>query len=297
MAKKNSLLACLLQTLAYAKVYSFPLTQKELYQRLISPPPNSYSSFSSFCRKLNYRVKQKKIGQTCGYYFLPGAFSLIARRKKLEKNWPDKFELAKKSAQILKKIPEVFFVGLSGNLSLGIAQPKDDIDLLIITAPNSLWIARLKIYYLLKSSKFPVRQPGKKDAKNKLCLNLYLDFSNLTLPKYKQNLFNAYQIALIKPLYSKNRTYEKFLASNSWAAKYLPNAFTPPLRGQHPRSVAFAHPWGVFSNYLAYLIQRLYMFPKKTKEKITLTQAFFHPRPKTSPFDLLARKRPQNSQH
>lgn len=275
MGNKDLLLSSTLKTLLYSQMFSFPLNKKELFSRLITPPP---ASFSAFARKLKTGVEQKKIATAQGYYFLPGKEKTVSKRIALAKNYQSKYKLAKKAASFLAQIPEIQFVGLTGNLALGIAKPMDDIDLMIITSPNALWLTRLKIYYLLKSKggkeHLWARKPKSKIINNQLCLNLFLDASDLVLEPKQQNLFTAYQIAFIKPLINKNQTFEQFLAANCWAQKFLPNAFT-----LHTPGMIMGRHFGNFSllNLFCYHLQRLYMKGKPKAKKITPTQAFFHP--------------------
>ena len=286
MEKKDRLLASTLKTLAYSQIFSFPLTKKELYQRLITPPP---ASFSCFEKKLRIFVNQKKVTALQGYYFLPGNKKTAAKRITLTKNWKSKYQLAKKAAHFLAQIPEVFFVGLTGTLALGIAKPQDDLDLMIITTPNTLWLTRLKIYFQLKTKgkkeNLRARKPKSKKTNNQLCLNLFLDASNLALEPKQQNLFTAYQIAFLKPLINKHQAYEQFLAANSWTKNFLPNAFSAPnlagcrsgnLRGFLAMASCKVEGKNITS-LLCYFLQRFYMRGKPKAKKITLTQAFFHP--------------------
>jgi len=305
MRKTRFLFTSTLQTLVYADLFAFPLTKTELWQRLITPPQIPKSSWQKNLKKW---AKQKKINYCQGYYFLPGGKKHIEKRRLQEKNWLPKFELVKKAADFIAQVPSVWFIGLTGNLALGVAKKTDDLDLMIITASNALWLSRLKIYWLLKKNgpkhQLFARKPGEKKVSNKLCLNLFLDGSDLAIKSKQQNLFTAYQIAFLKPLVNKHQVYEQFLAANPWAKKFLPNAFKPSRRpktkrntSEEPRltSQEFLFPakfllgrWprqrrGLLRggtkqlNLFCYFLQRLYMKGKPKVKKITLTQAFFHP--------------------
>jgi len=271
-----------LRALTYADLFDFPLTEEELWRRLIRP---SKISRQEWKKSLVDWVVRKKIGEKKGYYFLPGREKNVAKRQREEKSWLSKFALAQKAANLLKEIPVVYFVGLTGNLALGTAQADDDIDLMIIAAPGALWLARLWIYLLLltkgRAQGLSPRCPSEKSASDKLCLNLFLDSNDLGMEIASQNLFIAHEIAFIRPLVNKKQTCERFLIANRWARKFLPNAFSlKPGRTCVPQGAALASPQGVFFkffNYPCFWLQRFYMRGKPLAKKISLTQAFFHP--------------------
>jgi len=281
-----------LKALIYADLFDFPLTEEELWRRLICPSKINQQEWK---KELTDWVVRKKIGRKEGYYFLPGREGNIAKRQRGEKFWPSKFALAQKAASLLKKIPTVYFIGLTGNLALGTAQADDDIDLMIITAPGALWLTRLWIYLLLvlNNMRWPIsskarnklrlsaRCPSEKSASDKLCLNLFLDGSDLEMEAGNQNLFIAHEIAFIKPLINKKQTYERFLSANQWVREFLPNAFSLKSMANTSRRIIFVELRGVFFrffNYPCYWFQRFYMRGKPLAKKVSLTQAFFHPR-------------------
>lgn len=276
MDKSNTFwLSAVISTLAYSDVFNHPLTGKELWQRLITPLRIKREEFSGL---LVGWQKEKKIILKNGYYFLPGRASTIQKRKKKEKMAEAKIELAKKSAKVLAKIPFVWGVFLSGNLALNTATLNDDIDLVIVSAPKTLWLTRFIVYLFLKTTGgffgLKVRIPGSRQTKDKLCLNLFLDYCNLEINLQKQNLFTAYQILFLKPLENKNQTYQRFWNTNSWVASFFANGYRQKKFSQKNHKFS---PFFSFANRLLYSFQLFYMKGKPRGEKISLTQAFFHP--------------------
>ena len=67
--------------------------------------------------------------------------------------------------------------------ALNNAKKNSDIDLLIITSKNTLWTTRIISFALLKFAGFKLRRAGDKNEKDKLCLNMWLDESDLVLKK------------------------------------------------------------------------------------------------------------------
>ncbi len=263
------------KTLAYSDIFNNPLTEKELWQRLITPIRIEKKKFSIL---LSRWQKEKKIDFKAGYYFLSGKTEGIKTRKKAEKLATKKILLAKKSAKAIAKIPFVWGVFLSGNLAVGVATKNDDIDLVVISAPNTLWLTRFAVYLYLKTIGrilgLRVRTPGSLETKDRLCLNLFLDYGDLEMNLESQNIFTAYQILFLKPLVSKNQTYQRLWSKNPWIADFIANGY------QKIKLTKKEFKTGFFistANKLFYFAQRLYMKGKPRGEKINLTQAFFHP--------------------
>jgi hypothetical protein len=134
-----------------------------------------------------------------------------------KKIFPYSFEL--KQLPIFRLIPWVKLVALTGARAMNNASLADDIDLMIITAENRLWLTRLLLVILL----FPWLRRGQKISR-RLCLNLWLDESALSLKQ--QNLYTAHEICQLKPLYNRDQTYQKFINANLWVKTFLAN-WTP----------------------------------------------------------------------
>ncbi|MCL5010134.1 MAG: hypothetical protein M1289_00840, partial [Patescibacteria group bacterium] len=102
------------------------------------------------------------------------------------------------------------------------SQEEDDIDLFIISSRGNLWFTRLiLITMLILVGQY--RGRGKKKSQ-KICLNMFLDEDGLMLPKERQDLYTAHEIAQVMPVFERNNTYIKFLDANKWVLKFLPNA-------------------------------------------------------------------------
>jgi hypothetical protein len=156
--------------------------------------------------------------------------------------------------KLLSLFPQIQLIGLSGTLAMMNADINDDIDLFIITARNRLFTGRIiaiVIGYLLfvkrerlnnviarspersrrttKQSPLMMRLPRPFGARNdnifkdKVCLNLFFDESNLKIPKRKQTEYVAHEVLQMKPIINKNSAYERFLAANRWVEKIFPN--------------------------------------------------------------------------
>lgn len=215
---------------------------------------------------------KEKLESKNGFYYLQGREKIIKLRQKRDIYSKKKLILARKIAGIFSKIPTVMMVGITGSLAMHNANFDSDIDLLIVTQKNMLWTTRLIILVLLLVLNIPIRRAGDKIQKNRFCLNMWLDESDLYWSE--QNAFTAHEIAQIIPLVNKDHAYEKFIYINKWVLKYWPRAVKVYSAEfiVHRKKIlcAIVEPF-------ARVMQYWYMKSKITNEVITPTRALFHP--------------------
>lgn len=195
---------------------------------------------------------------------------------------------------MLNFLPGLKLVALTGSVAANNSQKDDDIDLFFITTPHTLWLIRplvISLISLFFRRRYP--QEDHSHSPNAFCPNLWLDSTSLTIPPLKQSLYTAHEVLQILPLLDKEGTCQHFIKANDWTKKYLANAYTSltnnnnrhsgPRPGIHPHIIANRHLASEICsltlaplNYLFYLIQLLYMHPKKTSESVNLHSAFLH---------------------
>ena len=262
----------ILRTLVYADIFSYPLTLFQIHKFLISSKKIGVEEVERCLEKL---VKNKKIEFRKGFYFLPQR-DLVRQRLKRKKISERKIRMAKKIAFLLKLVPFVKLVGITGRLAVKNAEEDDDLDFLLITAKNRLWLTRIFVVFLLEF--FGLRRRYKEEkARDKVCLNLFLEEGFLSLPRSKRNLYTAHEIVQINVLWEREEIYRKFLGANQWVKKYLANAVV----GEREEEIKEGGKKGIwdFFESLAYRFQFWYMKRHKTREKVSFHYAFFHPQP------------------
>lgn len=223
----------------------------------------------------------KNIISKDGFYFLEGKGSSIYKRLLRIRVSAKKMEIAKKASFFLAVIPGIKMIAVTGSLAMANAADGSDIDLMIITKKGWLWTTRLVSYLFIWLAGIQTRKASDKTQKDKLCLNMWMDESDLSWKRQDRNIYTAHEISQILPLVNKNGTYENFLHANGWVKTFWPNA----IRGNEKRSVKkdeiikssiSGFPLKVFEN-LAFGLQYLYMKSKITRETVTKTRAIFHP--------------------
>jgi hypothetical protein len=216
----------IVRTLLYYEIFDHPLTADELFCLL---PRNSITK-RSFLEVLGTLSGAGSLRVEHGFYSLPENGSDLAglrlRRELLARR---RIRIARVMAHIIKRFPFVRGIFISGDLSKGVANPKSDIDYVVVTAPGRLWICRMllvafKKVFLLNSKKY-------------FCLNYYLDTAHLVLDDC--NYYTATEVAHLKPLFN-SALYLKYMNANSWIRSFFPNyriVEMPHLRPNNRRSV------------------------------------------------------------
>lgn len=253
----NSLKKAIKKTISYAQFFDYDLTRDEIHHWLITNKIIPKKNLSS------------KISNT-----------LTKKRKQRRITSKDKIKQAQKLAFILNFIPTINMVAITGSLSMDNAKVGDDIDLMIVTKDDTLWLTR-PLVILLITLFFKRRLPGsntKTHFKDTFCTNLWLEQSSLKVPKTKHNLYTAHEVLQVRPILDKHHTYLHFISQNSWVKGFLANAFASHQKPKQP------HPTSIVStilkplNLLAFNLQYQYMLPKITTESVNLHSAYFHPR-------------------
>jgi hypothetical protein len=276
-------------TLKYSNQFNYPLTLREI-QTWVSYPYPKGNEIQASLKKL---LKLKKINKSGNLYFLPGRIYITTLRHRRKHTSSQKWIISKQASCLIQKIPFVEGLFITGSLSLNNADKLDDIDFMIITKPNTLWITRILVVLLLKQKNLR-RSPGLPEhsstlVSNKICDNLYLDLNHLNIPSTqppgslgKSRLFYlAHEILQAKPVFDRGGVHQRFLLANSWVQKYLSNAYSSQTK--HTPKSLLSHsnliidPILFISNFLLYILQYVYMKPKIRNETVSMGFAFFHP--------------------
>lgn len=216
----------ILRTLAYADIFDYPLRQEEIW-RWLTPTDNRPALPAGRQTTYNKKVfevslqKLFKAGRCKlwdGYYYLTGREQIVELRKQRERWSVSKIKRAKRIARILKFLPWVKLIGITGGLAQNNSHKDDDIDLLFITSRQRVWLTRGFVVLILRLLRL-YRRPGK--IVDMICPNMFIAEESLRMQP--EDLFIAHEVCQLKPIFVKNRTYQRFLKANLWVRKFLPN--------------------------------------------------------------------------
>lgn len=266
----------IIKTLCYAGVFKYPLTRAQVWKFLIWLE-KSKPQFSSFISTVDNLLAVKKIRKIKELLIVKNNYSWVKRREKEERISKSKIIIAQKVSRLLSFIPTIELIGLSGKLSMERGEKDDDIDLFFIVQNQTLWVTRLLITSFLTFLGFR-RSPNDTVIANKMCINMIIDTGNLALPVNERDLFSAHEVVQMKPLYSKNNAFAKFISKNKWVQQFLPNSIGENILSfrDNERTSRRGRILSLFNN-LAYNLQLRYMEPRKTTEIVRSGYVRFHP--------------------
>jgi len=222
--KKNVLL-----TLVYNRALSVPLTLIQVDRYLISKENLDNFTLAELREVLKFWQTKGLVKEINGLW--------VFSKNELDKNYLSEYiqkekisqEKIKKVIKALKyfsRIPYLKSLNICGSVGRKVSNEKSDIDLLVLTKENRVWIVRFfltTISFLLRS-----KTNDLKPRDNKFCLNHYRTNKSYLLGKDMQDIYSACEYSRMLNVYS---TGDSFLESNIWIKNYLPNFnfSKPPL--------------------------------------------------------------------
>ena len=261
----------IIQTLCYADIFDYPLTDSEVHTRLISPHKTSLIQTKIHLQSL---LAEQKISQTKSLYHLPNRKQLVTKRHTRERISLQKIQTAQSIAAKLAQVPFIEAIFLTGAVAVHNATQKDDLDILILSSPNSVWTCRFFTTMWLELHGMR-RRPKDTITPNKVCANVILALNYLATPKKLRNLYTAHEVVQIKALYDPHHYEENFRHVNQWVTSYLPNVHIPSI-SRKTKHIINESP--AYIESIAHHLQLRYMSSKRTRETITPNTAYFHPR-------------------
>ena len=226
----------ILATLKFFDLQDYPLTLLELHTFLLNDPAQTKSSLDE-----NWELTMPPVALdeiitadeilsclqnecTNIVEFEKGFYCLLGRKEIITLRWRNylfgikRERLIKKYISGLRHVPFVRGVALGGSQAMGLNKEASDIDLLIITEENFMWLARtfVTFYFQILGN----RRHGKKIA-NRFCLNHYL--SKPKTVGQEKNLYKAMEYGRLRPLVYPE-AIEVFQNNNAdWIKNFFPN--------------------------------------------------------------------------
>lgn len=215
----NKVESAILKTLIYSNLFDCPMKAEDLHKFLISGAAVSLPELNN---NLKFLEETGQIEFDNGFYCLPSRCQLVQERRKREAVSAQKIKRLNFWVKVFSLLPWVKMVGITGALSYYDSGPFDDIDLMIVTSKSRMWLSRLIVFLFLK---LLGRKRGESQSKtgNKICVNVWGDEDNLSVPLPERDLVVAHDVAHLIPLVNKNGTYQKFIQDNLWTKIFLPN--------------------------------------------------------------------------
>ena len=199
-----------LRTLAYFDVFSYPLSKHQVYTFL----PHNSVTIQNVEESLHRLVESGLLRSEQEYYFLSDRTpDIVSSRRENEHRASVMLKRARWISLLLKQVPYVRAIFITGSLSKNVASRSSDIDFMIVTAPNRLWIPKMILTAVRRILLFNTIKYS--------CFNLFVTENRLMFSQ--KNIFNAVEIATTRVLWNES-AYQRFQSENSWTQSYLPNS-------------------------------------------------------------------------
>ena len=202
-----------LRTVAYGDVFEYPLRDSEVHRYLHGVRATAEATAAALAR---CSTPGGALTHRNGYYTLRGRDGLVdvrrARAVHAGRLWP----AAVRYGRAIAGLPFVRMVAVTGSLAWDNIDNAGDIDYLIVTEPDHLWMCR----WLVAAVGRVVRLRGAV-----LCPNYLVSSRALLLAE--PNLYGAYELVRMTPIVGRSM-YRRLRFANAWAADYLPNAIETP---------------------------------------------------------------------
>ncbi|MCX6807559.1 MAG: hypothetical protein NTZ80_02005 [Patescibacteria group bacterium] len=212
---QQSLKSAVLETLGYYFILNCPLSFDELYQRLHNV-------------KIT-RIELKKFLQSApkGIIFRDGFYALVEKKNDIELRklaltaTEYKWQILSKRLELLRRIPFLRGVCVSGSMSAGYANNDSDIDIFIIAKKNRIWLCRGFLAFFMKRAGW-YRQEENKQVQNYLCPNHFITEDSLLLKPH--NIYTAHLFSQFSPIIGQDICEKLRLANLGWIREFLPNS-------------------------------------------------------------------------
>lgn len=211
----------LIRTLAYFDLFGHPLRRDELLRFSASSEAGLEEGLEALCAEgWVYRLD--------GYHAIAPIAPMIQRRLEREARARKRMATARRMSRFIGRFPFVRGVMLSGSISKGVMDARDDIDYFIITAPGRLWVARTLLVLYKKIFRL--------NSRRDFCVNYFVSSDRLAIED--RNLFTATELVTLIPTHGP-APCAAFFDANEWAFAHFPNLErdrslpSPALNGRH----------------------------------------------------------------
>ncbi|MFA6394007.1 MAG: hypothetical protein WCW25_04005 [Patescibacteria group bacterium] len=285
---KNGIKEAIIKTVAFFDLFDYPLTLFEVHRYLYLPQVDCGLAGSSTVNKItNYELRITNIdslleellrenifGRKNGFYFLEGRESIIAERLRRFNRSGRKISRAKKIIRLFSALPWIKMIALGNVMGSRNFKKESDIDFIIVTSKNRIWITRFFCAGLMAMLGL---RPTKGKTKDRICLSFFISEDRLGLEflSGQEDICFYYWLAGFTPLYERGDIFRKLCEANGWLKEILPNCepVSPAGEVRVERSILAAMTGEVIeplAGWLEPLIMnfQLKIFPPAIREKL-----------------------------
>jgi hypothetical protein len=209
---QGALERAILHTILYADLFDYPLTSAEVAHYLIGLSCLAEEVCTCLSRS---DWLAERVTEVDGYFVVRGREALVAQRLERAVASDRLWRRARRFVRVLRALPFVRMIGITGALAMRNSAAGDDIDVFIVTAPDRVWLTRAFAIGLVYMGKL---------CGDTLCPNYLISERVFALERH--TLFVAHEFAQMSPVYGF-AVYDQMLTANGWVHSFLPNASHP----------------------------------------------------------------------
>ncbi|MFH2118609.1 MAG: hypothetical protein ABII10_02655 [Candidatus Paceibacterota bacterium] len=278
-----------LAVLAYSGQFNHPLTATEIFERMLTDKGlrlvdrklkgEQSLDLKRINQVLQSLVARQKIFKQGSFFTIANGTRAFTKRQNSQIIQQEKSPVIDELTKLTKGISWVLGVAITGSHAVA-GDSQDDIDFLIITKKNRLWLVRLwLLFQSARRGRRPLLPNG--DISHSWDLNFWLDETRLALPTQKHTVYEAYEILQTRWVFDRQQTHHRFLTANPWIAEYLQNWQLPLKKlntenSPHQTNLVANLFWS-WLNELAMIIQVGYRTLRHGRQRADSHSAFFHP--------------------
>jgi hypothetical protein len=219
----NSLEKNIISTVVYYDILDYPLTSFEIWKYLIennkaAEDRNEKYDLEDVIEELEKSQKLKfHLDEYRGFYFSKGRKELVEQRTERNKISERKFKIVENATRLLRFVPFVRMVAVTGRMAMKNANKNSDLDFLIVLKQGKIFTGRILVTLLIHL--LGIRRYGSK-IKDRICLNYFIadEFLDISF----KDLFASSEYSFIIPVFGWE-TFRKFQKKNLWIKDYRKN--------------------------------------------------------------------------
>lgn len=212
-AADAALTNAIIETVAYADIFDYPLTAAEIHRYLIGQRRSREAVQAALDDNATIAARLRRNDDL---YALAGREAIVTTRQQRQRLSSRFWPRARRYGRLIASLPFVKMVAVTGELAMDNVRERSDIDYFIVTEHRRLWLCRLFVIGVVHlAARFG----------DTVCPNYLL--SERTLAISERDLYSAHEVVQMIPL-SGLDTYARFRQLNQWVYDFLPNAVGAP---------------------------------------------------------------------
>jgi hypothetical protein len=207
-------------TVAYADVMDFPLTGFEIWKYLMATGDDTDSrgpvNLDAVLAALQTEEVKKRLVSDRGWFALRGRSELFEQRWIRERRSEIRMKRIRGLGRVLRFVPFVRMVALTGSVAMKNAKRGSDWDMLIVLRAGHIWMGRIVVSGVLH---LIGRRRWGRHTRDRACLNFWITSESLEIPL--KDWFSSWEYSTLIPLFGA-REFRRFRMENRWIARFRP---------------------------------------------------------------------------